>query len=310
VYNGHVFYKISKRHMENDMENQKDTENPLSFRGISLKDTQHSQEAKVLDFFTDSDIKRRLFELSKKTEKVVSVLFMISDLLEDHPSLRLSIQEHGVELLSVLYKTYEESRSQCVFMLEKSLVSIECITSFIEMALFLKLVSDMNASILKRELEKLALSLNSLRKEVKTSDKNVRKMFGVTDSIKEDYFNISPEYQNLQSTQDVISQRQRTTKTTQNVANRAVNDTNTASVSFNKNSQHKPTTLKERKELKEDRSLKILSIIQNDMEITCRDIISKFPGYSEKTIQRDLNNLVSHGKLKRHGNKRWTTYTT
>ena len=43
-------------------------------------------------------------------------------------------------------------------------------------------------------------------------------------------------------------------------------------------------------------------------EYTIKDIALHIPGVSEKTVQRDLQALVSAGVLKRKGERRWSRY--
>ena len=57
-----------------------------------------------------------------------------------------------------------------------------------------------------------------------------------------------------------------------------------------------------------DRKEKIYQIIQEKGELTIKDIAQVAPEYSEKTIQRDLVDMVSNGKLKKKGERRWTVY--
>lgn len=57
-----------------------------------------------------------------------------------------------------------------------------------------------------------------------------------------------------------------------------------------------------------DRKDKIYHILKEKGELTIKDIAGVAPEYSEKTIQRDLVEMVQSGKLKKKGERRWTTY--
>ncbi len=57
-----------------------------------------------------------------------------------------------------------------------------------------------------------------------------------------------------------------------------------------------------------ERQQVILSLMQNKNVVTIADIISQIKGVSEKTIQRDLIDLIQKGQIAREGNKRWSTY--
>lgn len=83
----------------------------------------------------------------------------------------------------------------------------------------------------------------------------------------------------------------------------------------NKTDNHKPQlTSADYKRIKAERAEKILSIIKDkhnssdDKGISVKDIASQFTDYSEKTIQRELNDLIEKGKIKKVGAKRWSKY--
>lgn len=57
-----------------------------------------------------------------------------------------------------------------------------------------------------------------------------------------------------------------------------------------------------------DRKEKIYQIVEEKGELTIKDIAQVAPEYSEKTIQRDLMEMVTSGRLKKKGERRWTVY--
>lgn len=59
---------------------------------------------------------------------------------------------------------------------------------------------------------------------------------------------------------------------------------------------------------KTNRQEKILSYINERKSANIKDISLLFPDVSEKTIQRELGALVTSGKIRKHGNKRWSLY--
>lgn len=58
-----------------------------------------------------------------------------------------------------------------------------------------------------------------------------------------------------------------------------------------------------------ERKDKIISVIKQKGEVTIKDIASDIEGVSEKTVQRDLIDLLAKGVLKKKGERRWTTYS-
>lgn len=60
---------------------------------------------------------------------------------------------------------------------------------------------------------------------------------------------------------------------------------------------------------KSDRKEKILSLVASKGSASIKDISLMMPGVSEKTVQRELQALVSLGRVRKSGERRWTTYT-
>lgn len=59
---------------------------------------------------------------------------------------------------------------------------------------------------------------------------------------------------------------------------------------------------------KKERRDAIMKTIRSKGQVTIRDISKNIRGCSEKTIQRDLQELIQHGVLIREGEKRWAVY--
>jgi hypothetical protein len=59
---------------------------------------------------------------------------------------------------------------------------------------------------------------------------------------------------------------------------------------------------------KKERRDAIMRTIRSKGQVTIRDISENINGCSEKTIQRDLQELIQHGVLMREGEKRWAVY--
>jgi hypothetical protein len=58
----------------------------------------------------------------------------------------------------------------------------------------------------------------------------------------------------------------------------------------------------------EDRSDRILEVLRSGGTLGIKDIATNLPEYSEKMIQRELAVLVSDGRVRKVGAKRWSRY--
>ncbi len=79
-----------------------------------------------------------------------------------------------------------------------------------------------------------------------------------------------------------------------------------------KEAEDKPSLLKEYGAVsvkKNSRQSIIIGLLKRKKEIMIKDVSPLISGCSEKTIQRELSEMVTAGVLKRMGEKRWTRYS-
>ncbi len=82
----------------------------------------------------------------------------------------------------------------------------------------------------------------------------------------------------------------------------------TTAVSINK-PQNKLTSADGIKDKKDSRQIKILTLLRARSNLSIKDFASVIPECSEKTIQRELLELVDKGVVKKEGERRWSTYS-
>jgi predicted transcriptional regulator len=63
------------------------------------------------------------------------------------------------------------------------------------------------------------------------------------------------------------------------------------------------------KDKKDDRKTVIVDLLKKDSNLTIKDFTKVIHNCSEKTIQRELLDLVSKGVIKKEGERRWSTYS-
>ncbi|ETB64226.1 MAG: hypothetical protein O210_OD1C00001G0714 [Parcubacteria bacterium RAAC4_OD1_1] len=259
----------------------------------------------VLDFVT------------KKTEKLVTALYMVTDCMETDDALKSKLRLLGVELLSLTFKLNTVSPIEKKGEIGISLSKIKEIVSFIEIAGTIGFISEMNTIVLNKEFASLVKELE----EKGSKDKHFSfvlndKMFEVPNEEKKEEFTVN------NSIKDIYNKR-----TTYNDASArpiGLSFINTNSPLQNGRIK-KPSSMPRDVFEKENRINKIISLIKdlsdtnsqkdknslktNDGGVSIRDISDSFNNCSEKTIQRELNSLVEKGKLKKTGSKRWSRYS-
>ncbi len=266
------------------------------------KDTQKTN-INTYDKSNVSDIKslanKPIYEFAnKKTEKIVTALYLVSDCMDTDDALKGKIRLLGVELLSDIYKLSTLSPVEKQAYLSISLTHIYELVSFIDIAHTIGFISEMNASILKREFTLLISDL----KEKQNNDKHFT--FTLDDKMF-DLPELSVESKNY------------------NYMNIADNSFVKDKMSFTKNSPlqntlplKKPNSSSTSLADRQDRTSKILSLIKDKKNslpgeegVSIKDVSLAFTDCSEKTIQRELNSLISKGQIKKTGSKRWSRYS-
>lgn len=219
---------------------------------------------------------------NKKTERIVTALYMVTDCMDADDALKSKLRFLGVELLSDMYKFVNILPLDRKNHLTLTLSHVNEILSLIEISYTIGFISEMNTAILKRELQTLT---NDLKFD-DSSDKHFT-------------FTLDQEMFNIPKPQPTIKDKK----------------PNTYLMSFKKDKISQLPEVKKNSQIstannlnKEERSEKILSLIKDKKEVSIKDISTAFIDCSEKTIQRELNNLVSKGSIKKIGEKRWSRY--
>jgi hypothetical protein len=239
---------------------------------------------------------------NKKTEKLVTALYMVTDCMEADEALKSKLRFLAVELLSdthTLTLPLPIDKSTHV----ATLVSrVGEVLSFVGIASTIGFISEMNASILNREFKALIDELVPYQ----SSDAHV----AVT--LTEKLFEVEKPVETFlprEILKDKIPYNGHLLKRTylsQSQAN--------AIPPLTSRQPLKPIDKGERIE-------KILSLIKDlpaqagkknsahsQEGISIKDISIAFTDCGEKTIQRELNALVAKGLIKKIGAKRWSRY--
>lgn len=229
---------------------------------------------------------------NKKTEKLVTALYLVSDCMETDDAIKGKLRLLGVELLSDIYKLSTVSQIEKSNYISISLVRVYELLSIIEIACTIGFISEMNTAILKKEFLLLVSDLKS----------NQEKEKNFTFILDEKMFNLPESIARQDLAQEERIKDKRTSFNTMSFMN------NKSQLSSSKN-DFSSVALSDRK----DRTTKILEIIKDSHNgqsgVSIKDISLSFIDCSEKTIQRELNSLVIKGQLKKTGAKRWSRYS-
>lgn len=252
----------------------------------------------------------------KKTEKIVTALYLVTDCMDTEDAIKMRMRMRGVELLSHLHQIPVLSPVEKHTHITTSKTQIEELVSLVEVSNMIGFISSMNAGILKNELSVLIQELSNhqsawnggytpgdLFENRRISDLVLSdEIFHVDENS---YPKISPSGAMKTGNQGILDKGQINKKTNDLSFNKVADRLSL----YGKIGSTNAPVLNENIVPKKDRSETIKNIIKDKIEVSIKDISVAFSDCSEKTIQRELNDLISKGQIKKIGEKRWSRYS-
>ena len=253
----------------------KDIQNPNSFND--------PLNWKSLGFFNAEEYLMYVF---KKTEKITSALYLVSALLKDEEPLKWEIRDKGIDLLSSSFMASSAVPGDKNSVIQSLFTAALETLSLLNVARISHLISDMNHNILVREIDQVvALLRDRLNANAESAGYVLSDAFFKTPDL------FSSGFKNAQSTSKTGSN---------DVANHiAERSSNTKVSQGHIDVQIKKTTRQET----------IVNILKGQSNLTIKDFSKVIKDCSEKTIQRELLELVDKGVIKKEGERRWSKYS-
>ncbi len=241
----------------------------------------------------------------QKIEKLVAVLYMLTNNFRDEEPSKWNLRKLGMKLLNsnITLKDSEGKIAEVNCNMIREII-LE-VVSLLEIASFAGLVSPMNLEVLKREFHDLLSYLNKILRE---KEKNGFR-------INEDFF----QYDDIPNENPEERMQHKVSKN--NASDKYLNDPSPikdkTNVLYEERSdsaldgEGKSHTLKDFSTVavkKNKRQSIIIALLKRKKEIMIKDVTEVIHDCSEKTIQRELLSLVDQGLLKKEGERRWTRY--
>ncbi len=255
----------------------------------SEKDKQASLNIYELSLFNKDPF---LGFLYRKSQSLAAALYLVTDHFPTEEPLKWNIREQANLLL--------QSSLSFIFALDKDPQNISRniisnsieILSLIEIAALTKLVSDMNLRVLKTELENLLVSIEKKEEPLKLGinfpiDESIFKTdSSTTSSWTEEFKSREPQGKSQLPIKDksFLSPVSKQSKGQNSI----------------KDNANTPNSL--------DRKQLIINFLKDKDRQSIKDISQNFKDCSEKTIQRELIQMVQEGVLTKVGERRWSRY--
>jgi hypothetical protein len=282
--------------------------------------------------------------IAKKSERLVTALYLVTDLMADSEPIKHGLRKNSVALLSSMNALSQLDVKDRVMEFKISLRSVTEIISLLHVAVTTGIVSHMNGELLMDGFRSLQSVLEKkqpiLTKEMLTIDDEESLHAGSQFSsaiTSTSYDVLTPlslarlhgsdedvrrTHEQLKSSQllarlegkDMKGQNNAeriTGKTTETDA-MSLKDGSVQSVLMKhaeSKSNFTPSTLASSFQMrKHSRREQILALFVKGVDVSIKDIAARIKGCSEKTIQRELNALLYDNVIERIGEKRWSRY--
>lgn len=236
----------------------------------------------------------------KKTEKVATAIYMISNFFNTEEPLKWELRKNVTKLLKNVMSFNDASLSH------KEILNSRVADDFLELNTMFNLaynsgfISQMNFEIVSSEINLLSKTAESYCE---------RQISGTKTLFKADYFEVKKDI----SLKDTNNQSQPNTGFIKDTI-KDIKDTQNNKVVFNGKKRdleaffNKTTQSKTSSNILSDRESKIIDKIKISGPVTIKDISEMFTDVSEKTIQRELQKMYDAGHIKKEGERRWTKY--
>lgn len=282
--------------------------------------------------------------VAKKSERLVTALYLVTDLMSDTEPIKHGLRKNAVALLSSMNALSQLDVKDRVTELKLSLKSVTETISLLHVAVTTGTVSRMNGDLLMDGFRSLQSVLEKkqpiLTREMLTIDDeaalHAEAQFSsaVTSTS---YDVLTPlSLARLHGNDRELKQAQESLKATQLLAkleakyNRGQNEKEEESLDVSYGEQKNTQPVKDKTSVhgvlmkhtvpqaeplassfqmrKNSRREQILALFVKGVDVSIKDIAVRIKGCSEKTIQRELNALLYDNVIERIGEKRWSRY--
>ncbi len=239
---------------------------------------------KSLGFFTAEDYLQYIF---KKTEKITAALYLVSGLLHDDEPMKWELRDRGVEMLNSSFTASSSMPVDRNSVIQSIFSSALETISLLNVAKISNLISAMNHAILVREIDQiLGLLRDRLTANAETAGLVLSEKFFKTPDLFSSGFK-SDEHSSYRSSNAGYQES--------NAKKSQISGVNQGHVGI--------------QQKKEQRQRSILDILKGQGNLTIKDFSRVMKDCSEKTIQRELIDLVARGVVKKEGERRWSRYS-
>jgi hypothetical protein len=281
--------------------------------------------------------------VAKKSERLVTALYLVTDLMSSNEPIKHGLRKNAVALLSSMNALAQLDVKDRVIEFKMSLKAVTEIISLLHVSVTTGIVSEMNGQLLMDGFRSLQLVLEKkqpifTKEMLNVDDDELDTTQGFASAVTSTSYDVMTplslarlhdSHHDLRRTQESLKQAQilkrmetRENKgqlvassiTDKNGNNNIVPEKNAMqsssphSMIMEHASRPQPTLATSFQMRKNGRRDQILALFVRGVDVSIKDIAARIRGCSEKTIQRELNSLLYDNIIERIGEKRWSRY--
>lgn len=247
--------------------------------------------------------------IAKKVEKLVTAVYLVSDLISNEDPIKRTLRLNSIELLSSINSIAQLDTKDKITEFKISLRLTTEILALLQVAKTTGIVSLMNADILMGGFRFLQTTLEKkqpvLSEEMIAVENEKNMEIGPSISIS------STSYDAITSlrvaSQNQLKMMSLTSKKTDTEKRHTVIKDINKGQNFKNPAKESPLASSFQVK-KNNRKEQILGLFVRGVDLSIKDISMRIKGCSEKTIQRELNSLLYDNLIRRIGEKRWSRY--
>ncbi|MDQ2932892.1 MAG: hypothetical protein M3Q80_00735 [bacterium] len=248
------------------------------------EDTNDPLRWKSLGFFSAQEY---LLYIFKKSEKITAALYLVSGLLKDEEPMKWQLRDNGMELMSASFMASSNVPGDKNSVIQSIFTSALETISLLNVALISNMITQMNHSLLVREIDNIVgLLRDRLTENAENAGYVLSESFFKTPDLFSSGFRSEPKSETKGQTSSSKAQ-----SSTEPLKHRELHG-------------HANTHIK-----KTHRQELIIEVLRTQSNLTIKDFSKVIKDCSEKTIQRELIELVDKGIVKKEGERRWSRYS-
>jgi hypothetical protein len=235
---------------------------------------------KALGFFSAEDY---LIYIFKKTEKITAGLYLVSGLLKDEEPIKWEMRDRGIDLLSSSFSASNSLPGDKNAVIQSLFTAALETLSLLNVAKISNLISEMNYRLLVKEIDNVVSMLRDrLAESAENAGYVLSESFFKTPDLFSSGFRLGNK--NLSSNPGQISKGHKN----------HLGDFYNVKQGVTKGQENGNEKKIQRQEI-------IISTLKNQSNLTIKDFSKIIKDCSEKTIQRELIELVNKGIVKKDG---------